>query len=250
MNDPFESLPGITLKSIDWYKAYFQQRIDTELSELAYLTRKERRALERSHWKTFGNFYACYTDKKWLSEQSEKVQMMSDTVHGCLSLSATCTNILMWSHYSSDHKGFVLGFDPNHEFFGQSVNPVIYSHERPKINPFEARHDGKLFYTKSEDWRYEEEHRKYIEFVVPEPLENGNQLLPYAEINGQRTTNTEMRLVALPPDSIKCVIVGWKSNDSLYKQIVSALAFHGLSKVPVFKALPSLTEYKMIIANS
>ena len=122
LNDPFESLPGATLEDVAWYKAYFQRRIDTELARLSHLTRQERRALERTRWKEFGHFHTCYTDKKWLSELSERVQRMGDAVHGCLSLSATCTNILMWSHYASDHRGFVVGFDPNHEFFGRSVN--------------------------------------------------------------------------------------------------------------------------------
>lgn len=125
---------------------------------------------------------------------------------------------------------------------------ILYSRQRPKINPFEARHDGALFYTKSEDWRYEEEYRKYIDFVEPEPLENGNQLLPYEEVDGQSTTNTKLHLVPVPPDSLKCVIVGWKAADSLREQIVAALLSHGLDKVSVLRALPSLTEYEMVIA--
>ena len=84
--------------------------------------------------------------------------------------------------------------------------------------------------------------------MEPEPLENGDRFLPYEEVDGQRTTNTKLHLVQLPPDSLKCVIVGWKAADSLHEQIVAALVSHGLDKVPVLKALPSLTEYDMIIS--
>ena len=103
---------------------------------------------------------------------------MSDSVQGCLSLSATATNVLMWSHYAQNHEGYVIGFDADHEYFGESVSPVIYSSVRPPHNPFEHRHSGAIFYTKSADWSYEQEYRKFHSFVEPIKLENGNYLLP------------------------------------------------------------------------
>lgn len=248
LNDPFESLPGVTLEHDDWYRAYYQRRIDKELLSLSHLSRQERRAHERSRWKGFGHFLNCYTDKKWLSELSETVQRMGDTVHGILSLSANCTNILMWSHYSLNHTGFVLGFDAQHEYFGRSVSPVTYSRTRPKINPFEAKHSGELFYTKSLDWEYEQEYRKFMEFVAPEPLENGSQLLPFEESGEGKSPNSELRLFPFPPDSIRCVVLGWKSSSALREEISAALHAHKLTDVPLMKALPSLTEYKMDIA--
>jgi hypothetical protein len=248
LNDPFESLPGVTLEREEWYRSYYKQRIVRELLSLGPLSRQERRAHERSRWKGFAHFLNCYTDKKWLSELSEKVQRMGDTVHGVLSLSANCTNILMWSHYCMNHTGFVLGFDTQHEFFGRSVSPVTYSHTRPRINPFEAKHSGDLFYTKSVDWEYEQEYRKFMGFVAPEPLDNGNQLLPFEESKQQKPPNNEIKLFAVPPDSIRCVVLGWKSSTELRDQILLALQAHNLSEVLVLKAVPSLTEYKMDVA--
>lgn len=250
LNDPFESLPGATLESVDWYRNHFQQRVVRELSDLQAASRAERRAYERKRNKDFTNFLKCYTDQHYLSELSEKVQRMSNAIGGCLSLTANCTNILMWSHYSLNHTGFVIGFNAEHEFFGDSVAPVVYSKTRPKVNPFEARHDGILFYTKSDDWSYEEEHRKYIDFVDSEPLLGGNSFLPYNEKLDGMHTLSKLHLEPIPPEAISCIIVGWKSTDSLRTELYDACKKHSLSRLPIRRARPSLTEYSMDIAVS
>ncbi len=68
----------------------------------------------------------------------------------------------MWTHYASEHRGFVIGFDSSSDWLTSSekgarsgfMSPrkIRYSKLRPK------RHYSKLFY-KSENWRYEKEWR-------------------------------------------------------------------------------------------
>lgn len=242
LNDPFESLPGATLENPEWYKTYFERRRASAAQRLGLSSPPEQ--AERRRGEQFAHFLKCYTDREWLAELSATVQRMADTVDGCLSLSANCTNILMWSHYAANHRGFVLGFNTDHEFFGPSVSAVKYSASIPKINPFEAKHSADIFYTKSNDWHYEQEYRKFLPFIEAERLPNGNYFLPYEESPGEHPSNKKINLVPFPKESIHCVILGWKSLPELRESVVGTLGKHGL-KVPVLRALPSLTEYKM-----
>jgi len=215
LNDPFESFPGVLIGDRDWYLQVFRARIDEEMEQLGIRGEGKRKQYWRSRKGEFDHFHKCYTDVAWLMGQSELVQHMSDTVHGCLSLSATSTNILMWSHYANHHRGYVIGFHGNHDYFGPSVDEVKYSVTRPPHNPFEHRHSGDLFYAKSTDWSYEQEYRKYQSFVEPMKLPNGNDLLPYTEPSASRQPNEAVVLFPLPPDSIARVIFGWKSSPEL-----------------------------------
>lgn len=77
-------------------------------------------------------------------------------------------NLLMWSHYAEQHKGccFELDFtnyDHNRSdpFNGNNWLPlkVDYETRRPKISPLEKGLAKEAIYTKSIDWKYEEEWR-------------------------------------------------------------------------------------------
>ncbi|APP09250.1 hypothetical protein VH1709_contig00129-0001 [Vibrio harveyi] len=88
---------------------------------------------------------------------------------GICSLSKSHDNILMWSHYADNHKGFVVEFtlDVNDErivnnpefFFGG--NDVEYSHDMPiKVVGTDNFSDHyRQFLVKSQDWKYEQEYR-------------------------------------------------------------------------------------------
>ncbi len=249
LNDPFESLPGIIQKDREWYLRQFHgTRVDPKMAELGITDQKERdqfrRGFEREY---FANFLKCYTDQTWLEEQSEIVQRASASVQGCLSLSATPKNILMWSHYAHNHEGYVIGFDAEHEYFGRTVLPVAYSDIRPAHNPLEARHSGEIFYTKSKDWSYEQEYRKHQAFVDPIKLTNGRIFLPFEQAAGPIPTNSAVMLYPLPNESIKCLILGWKSSPELEQKLRLALEHHQMSWTVVCRAKPSPTQYEMEI---
>jgi hypothetical protein len=195
----------------------------------------------------FTNFLTCYTDQKWLEEQSDYIQHASANVHGCLSLSATPKNILMWSHYAHNHKGYVIGFDAQHEYFGRTVRPVVYSDIRPSHNPLEEHHSGEIFYTKSKDWSYEQEHRKHQAFVEPITLANGRTILPFKKADDPMPSDSAIMLYPLPKESIKCLILGWKSSPESEQKLRLAIEQHQMDWTVVYKAKPSPTQYEMEI---
>ncbi len=45
------------------------------------------------------------------------LQRAANSHIGALSLSETFSNVLMWSHYASQHRGYVIAFDASHAFF-------------------------------------------------------------------------------------------------------------------------------------
>lgn len=83
--------------------------------------------------------------------------------YGILSLSSVWNNILMWSHYASQHKGIVLIFKyiPSNDFY-EKMMKVRYKNG---IEFFELSHSNKdkkiweSFSTKHTMWEYENEYR-------------------------------------------------------------------------------------------
>ncbi len=83
---------------------------------------------------------------------------------GLLCFSAKWKSPVLWSHYADGHKGICLGFDLNEN----DVKSVTYNAE--KLNLDEAQDpttlpqelQDRLFVTKFEHWRYEEELRRFV----------------------------------------------------------------------------------------
>ncbi len=84
---------------------------------------------------------------------------------GILCLSKRWDSILMWSHYSENHTGFCVGFNKKKliELNHFECGPVNYCCEYPLINPLEykksLKESIKESFTKSIDWKYEQEFR-------------------------------------------------------------------------------------------
>lgn len=87
-----------------------------------------------------------------------------DKIIGLLSLSEKKDDILMWSHYSNFHRGFVVGFHTdslmdNYDF--DFIGKIQYQEDYPLV----SGHDDtdvrfkKKFFTKSNAWSYENEWR-------------------------------------------------------------------------------------------
>lgn len=88
---------------------------------------------------------------------------------GVFCLSEKNDNVLMWSHYADSHFGLVIEIDSNNEFF-KNLKAVNYSNNRPVINIIKVykkdlsdseriQYTKDIFFTKSEDWKYETEYR-------------------------------------------------------------------------------------------
>lgn len=84
---------------------------------------------------------------------------------GVLSLTTNYNDIIMWSHYADQHRGFCLKFNPNVGYF-KEAEEVQYSNKLPSYNYLELdnsvgerRKLGTCYLTKYEKWKYEEEWR-------------------------------------------------------------------------------------------
>ena len=87
-----------------------------------------------------------------------------------LSLSATPSHDLMWSHYADGHKGVALTFDASHGEFALAYQ-VTYAPERVPLDITSQDLTAVLHATllsKRESWAYEREFR----CIAPEPWES------------------------------------------------------------------------------
>lgn len=249
LNDPFESFPAIIQKDKEWYKRQFLRRIKEEADQYFFSSAVKRKQFIRARKRVFDNYYRCYTDEKWLFEQTQSVIFLNSAIEGYLSLSATNKNILMWSHYAQNHEGFVIGFEKAHEYFDYGLMKVDYKDERPFLDPTQRKQDASLFYTKSTDWEYEEEYRKSMGFVDPIQLENGNTLLPFPEEPPSANDQSlyEVKLFEFPKECVTSIIVGWKSTPELLEEIKGHLETHSMECVKLYKAVPHKYKYEMEI---
>jgi len=99
---------------------------------------------------------------------------------GVFSMSEINDNILMWSHYANQHKGFCIGFVcKNDNLLGdiRKTQPVKYDCSIPEVDPLDenGNYDHSIFtkmlFTKAKNWEYEKEWRLvYDEGDKEEPL--------------------------------------------------------------------------------
>lgn len=111
-------------------------------------------------------------------------------------------NLLMWSHYTNSHKGFVIEFDE--DFIENKPQKVTYTNERP-ILTFEEIDNFELsaYLIKSKEWEYENEYRSFGK------LSNAD--------------NAELSLFKFDKTKIKSVTLGCNMSKENRDKIVSLL---------------------------
>ena len=135
---------------------------------------------------------------------------------GILSLAESPDNLLMWAHYCQDHTGFVIGFDARHPWFDEGrayyiepyvgkqhlgldgLQPIEYADDLPNAGrniPIGA------FVTKSKEWSYEQEVRKF------------------RHLNEASHVTGSVHLFKFPKDLLREVILGCKAAPELRNQI-------------------------------
>ena len=273
LNDPFESLPMIE-KLIDpniFFDMFEEHVTKEDFRETIEKTLAEELAPYKSliNVETFQNsqfvehilknfrditepFLNILNDPKNSSENfSTIIKKSFDNKFGVLSLTQKPDNLLMWSHYSNSHTGFVIEFDQNSSFFNQCINEndtirklkfVEYVSERPNITVLDnkAQDEEKYLYTlanlfflvKSSHWVYEEELRMVM------PLETANKVLTseYGE---------EIYLFKFPPQMIKSIIFGSQAKKSTVNKINNLLELEYFSHVLKYQAELDLKKYKI-----
>jgi hypothetical protein len=147
----------------------------------------------------------------------EKIQpelgRLLDQKIGVLCLSEVSDSSLMWGHYGSNHKGYVIGFDSEHAFFNRRRTPsdefgflrkVSYAKERPQVSLSDTN-SHTWFQTKSDDWAYQREWR-----IV--------KVLDQASARRDRDPFPTY-LFEFPREAVLEIIVGLRSEDSFEKEV-------------------------------
>jgi hypothetical protein len=161
--------------------------------------------------------------KRETSEQLDKW----DKIIGLLSLSSTRDNILMWSHYSMNHSGFVVGFDTQSmasDYNFEWIEPMNYQFKYPLIsgNDDSSLQFHKKFYYKSNLWEYEQEWRISINHI-------------------------EKRTVRIKPSTISEIIIGCKMDIKATNQIVKLSKQKLGNNIAIFKAKKSEDNFGLEI---
>ncbi len=129
---------------------------------------------------------------------------------GVLSLSETPSDMKMWSHYASNHTGFVIVFDGKNKFFQppsrretdkRGLQRVKYTDKIPisEILVMDFTWE-KLFFTKGMDWAHEQEWR------MVKVLDQAEKIL---DMN-----NEKIYLFKIPSKAIISVILGYRMSGS------------------------------------
>lgn len=154
-----------------------------------------------------------------------------------VSLSRNNANLLMWSHYSSSHEGFVIAFDRNHSFFSKS-EAVRYRRIRANLNGAKSSCSKEdiikhVVLEKAVDWSYEEEERLFLQ-DTPDSI----------VIVGVDKWNQPIVLNAIPEDSIVGVYLGVKASDEIRNRTISILKTYQ-SRVPLFQCSTKNKEFSL-----
>ena len=162
---------------------------------------------------------------------------------GVLCLCENPCNILMWSHYARDHTGFVVGFESEDAFFKHKegepgeigeLRRVDYVKQRPALHVDAIKDPDAIIsdflFSKSRDWTYEGELR-IIRFLK----------------HAYREHPKDVFLFEVSATAIRQIIFGFRSGDSLKKNLLDAAKIRQLAHVKFTKAVVSRSEFEMDI---
>lgn len=211
-NDPFDCRPTYELQASDAEVFDYQLRIAKKYSP--HLTNAQVLAWAKNPARDIRS-------PRMLDFMQDMAEVQLTEQIGVLCVSASCTDILMWSHYADSHGGVCLEFDTSFSPF-KVLREVGYKPERTAVRLMQD--DGnvmaeKSVLSKSLRWEYEKEWR-YINYLGP---------------------------VALPFDSpaLTGIILGARiSKENL--QRVRRWALRAPQAV-LYQAVPHRTKYEMTI---
>lgn len=150
LNDPFESTPCLA-------------QVKKYLRDLALVTvnKFRDRGMEAVE--------AALLAELSINDRLKQFKKDNTNNYAILSVSGVWNNLLMWSHYGNSHRGFVIGFHSQHPFFQTRqfkrfsvLSKGKYSAERPIMPGLDQAWMDLaeiIFFTKSDDWSYEQELR-------------------------------------------------------------------------------------------
>ena len=246
LNDPFEMKPRVLLDRYsdeDWTVAREQAQrsgmfpsgtLDDKLVEDLFLTplpagRMDEKSfpglwpardpkLREEPFKTIAEF-----DEFRASRVCETLENILNERFGIFSMTEDPVQLLMWTHYGAEHRGFVVGFQPSHPFFAQvgTLRRVEYRTERVSV----SSNDGVIrvaghwlvegqdppvetLLRKHPDWAYEKETR----LIVP--------LAGADEVIRSETGKDAVYLLRFPETAVRVLILGARIDDKQAEAMV------------------------------
>lgn len=157
---------------------------------------------------------------------------------GVLSFSMIPDSVPMWTYYADSHKGIVVGFDGDHDFF-EGLQAVRYLRTRPNDCPDMSE----LAFFKSDQWIYEREVR-----LIRQRKEHATKY--YRSENGRLTEQPivleqpsldpsgpgDFYMVEVAPTAISSVVFGTHTSTRTRMSVLSAIENSDLSHVTRFQA--------------
>ena len=143
-----------------------------------------------------------------LPQNAKKIYDSLDRNFGVLSLSETPTDSLLWGYYGDGGYGFLIRFDPQHEWFWAQQNEeddfrhlrqVAYVAGRAPKYVIEIKGTDAL-YSKGIEWEHEREWRI---------IRNFNDA---AEKVGPDQHGRDVLLFAIPPDCVRGIVIGYRAS--------------------------------------
>lgn len=249
-NDPFELKPQLSSLASDSMIAeelneQFEDIIKNEYLKLPSEIKQNisySKFLEYSYTKkdeVLNNIIAM--SKKIMPMLNNEMHKTLENHIGIFSLTECDHNLLMWAHYANSHKGYVIEFDSEHDFFNQkksdndvirSLEKVSYSNYRPKLEMVSIENIDP-FIVKSKEWKYEKEWRmlhslKDSDVKITEK--------PY-----------DIHLFKVPFEAINSISIGARATDEIISLIKNKLfSNNSLKHVQLSRFQIHDSEFKLV----
>lgn len=205
-NDPFDLHPTIApIQSRAYLRSAALKTEGQFPIPRGVMSRKQERDLRRSLRRTATAQMRSNPEPLAARLQAQMVEQLN--AHGgVLCLTTVKDSLLMWAHYASSHRGFVIEFNvaaPGFKALGRPL-PINYSKVRPSLNSTKKPLDIKPFFVKSEEWGYEKEFRVVREFRHCQPI----------FINGKT-----VHFAPLPKEVVRAVYMGVNIEEATVERI-------------------------------
>ncbi|WP_346859510.1 DUF2971 domain-containing protein [uncultured Draconibacterium sp.] len=220
-NDPFDgNIP------IRWDLMTYEQCFEQNLKLINTVHKDKDQRLVREYAKKITDEKTLWHPDKLASERPEQ-QKKWDSVIGLLSLSSIPDNILMWSHYSNNHTGFVVGLETDslfNDYDFDYIEPIVYQTQYPTISGVDESTEQfhKKFFSKSDLWSYEMEWRISKNHI-------------------------EKRIVKFRKETISQLIIGCCSNKEQTNKIVKLGRNNFGAGIQIFKAVKDKYDFGLTL---
>jgi hypothetical protein len=219
-SDPFEYSPKFARipKPDAWQMAQPTAK-ELQILKQAMPKRKEIREWRRK--------FAKRIRSEVPGEMQDGLPSQVSRLGGVLCLTTVKDSLLMWAHYASSHRGFVMEFDPQVLQQLNRICPITYSIERPMCEVLKPENavPHRWFLVKSKEWEYEKEYRIIREFRDCE-----------AECRNGET----VYLCPLPKNAVKAIYLGVRMEKKECERIMAIARPRGIS---IFQARLSRSNF-------